>query len=405
MSVLNKIQIEKMSKDYKGVVVLGGKKCFIDDVVIGDVVNIDIYKENSKYCLAKVTNFLKKSDNRSLNCKCEYCNCGGCDLEYLSENYYYNLKSDILYSEIIKNFPYFDRNSLKVFKVGYGRRRRISLNYKDGFFGFFKKGSNDIVCIRKCINVVDDINLLIEKLSNLKLKNLSSVDITKVDNGLILNFNFFSSFDINEFKKIDYLKEYSILISYRIDGFKPIRYYCKEEPVLKLKNKNITVPEVCFLQATKESQDFMIDVVCESLGGCKRVADLYCGVGTYSFPLSEKSKVFSFEGDELMVDSINKNLFKSKIIVSRRDLFKQPLICSELNEFDGLVINPPRNGSENQCKFIAKSNVEKVVYISCSIDAFIRDTKLFANNYKLVDLYIVDQFYMSKHFEIIGVFN
>lgn len=403
-SRLNNIEIKEISKDYKGITIINDKKCFIDNVTIGDIVDIEVYKETSKYYLAKVTNYIKKSNDR-IGCKCEYNNCGGCDFECVSEEYYYKIKSEILYSNIIKNFPYFNKENLNIFKVGYGKRRRITLNYTNGVFGFFEKESNNIVHIKKCLNVVEDINLIIEKLDNLKLPNLSSLDITKIDNGIILNFNFSNSFNINELKKIEFLKPYSILISYCINQSTPIRYFIKEEPILKLGNKNIIIPEKCFLQATKESQDFMIDTVCKNLEGFKKIADLYCGVGTYSFPLSEKSKVFSFEGNELMVNSINKNSFKTKVVVSKRDLFKQPLICSELNEFDGIVINPPRNGAENQCKFIAKSKVKKIIYISCSLEAFIRDTKLFVSKYKLTNLYMVDQFYMSKHFEIIGVFE
>lgn len=403
-SILNNIEIKEISKDYKGITIINNKKCFIDNVIIGDIVDIGVYKETSKYYLAKVINFIKKSNDR-IEYKCEYNNCGGCDFECVSEEYYYKIKSEILYSNIIKNFPYFNKENLNIFKVGYGKRRRITLNYANGAFGFFEKESNNIVHIKKCLNVVEDINLIIEKLDNLKLPNLSSLDITKIDNGIILNFNFSNSFNINELKKIEFLKPYSILISYCINQSTPIRYFIKEEPILKLGNKNIIIPEKCFLQATKESQDFMIDTVCKNLEGFKKIADLYCGVGTYSFPLSEKSKVFSFEGDELMVNSINKNSFKTKIVVSKRDLFKQPLICSELNKFDGIVINPPRNGAENQCKFIAKSKVKKIIYISCSLEAFIRDTKLLTNKYKLTNLYMIDQFYMSKHFEIIGVFE
>lgn len=402
--ILNNINIENISKNYKGIVVLNNKKYFIDNVVVGDIVDIEVYKETSKYCLARVIKFVKKSLNRTEN-KCKYCNCGGCDFVYCTDEYYYNLKCNILYSEVIKNFPYFNRNDLKIFKVGYGKRRRIRLSYKNGIFGFFEKESNNIVHIKNCLNVVDDINLIIEKLDGLNLSKLSSIDIAKVDNGIILNFNFIDNFNINELKKIDFLKKYTILISYCVNESKPIRYFFQFEPVLKLNNRDIIIPEKCFLQATKESQDFMINVVCKNLENCKKIADLYCGVGTYSFPLSERSKVFCFEGDELMVNSINKNTFKTKIIISKRDLFKQPLICEELNEFDGVIINPPRNGAENQCKFIAKSKIKKFLYISCNLDAFVRDTKLFIDKYKLVDLYIVDQFYMSKHFEIIGIFE
>ena len=399
--IIKNIEITKLD-NFKGIIYINNKKCFIDNVLVGDIVDIEIYKETSRYYLAKIINFIKKSENRVENL-CKYPNCGGCELRYIKNDYYYQIKKDILYSKISKIFPYYKEENIEIFKVNEGKRRRISLNYQNGIYGFYEKNSNNIICIENCLNVVEEINLIIQKLKNVKLANLNFIDITKVDNGITLNFDFNNDFNINELKKIDFLKYFVILITYSIKS-NPIIYYCKEKPILKLKNKEIILPEKCFLQATKESQDFMINVVCDNLKDCKKVVDLYCGTGTYTFPLSENSKVFCYEGEELMTNSIKNNSFKTSINAIKRDLFNQPLTDNELNEFDGMVINPPRNGAENQCKFIAKSKVNKVIYISCNLDAFIRDTKLFSDKYKLEKLYLVDQFYMSKHFEIIGVF-
>ena len=394
----------KIQNGFTGNLFINRKKCFIDNVVENDIVDIEIYKETSKYYLAKVINFVKKSNFRIKN-KCKHCNCGGCELRYIEDDFYYKCKQNILYTNIIKNYPYFEKNDIQLFKVGENKRRRTTLNYKNGIFGFFKKNSNNIVKIDNCLNVTKNINKIIKNINGIELPNLYSVDITEVDNGVMLNFNFSNNFNINKLKKLDSIKNDVILITYCINTSNPIRYFVKEDPIIKLGNRNIIIPDKCFLQATKESQDFMIKIVCDNLKNCKKIADLYCGIGTYSFPLSLNAKVYSFEGDELMINSIKNNSFRSSINACKRDLFNQPLTNKELNDFDGIVINPPRNGAENQCKFIAKSNIKKIIYVSCNLDTFIRDTKLFIDKYKLTSLYLIDQFYMSKHFEVIGVFE
>ena len=52
--IVNNIEITAISNDYKGICEIHNKKCFVDDAVVGDVANIEIYKETSKFYCAKI---------------------------------------------------------------------------------------------------------------------------------------------------------------------------------------------------------------------------------------------------------------------------------------------------------------------------------------------------------------
>ena len=98
----------------------------------------------------------------------------------------------------------------------------------------------------------------------------------------------------------------------------------------------------------------------------------------------------------------------SKIIFSPsiRDLYKAPLKSHELQSFDTAIINPPRNGALPQIKELAKSDVQKIIYVSCSPTTFERDSKsLLGAGFKLNSLTPIDQFLWSKHLELVGVFS
>lgn len=164
------------------------------------------------------------------------------------------------------------------------------------------------------------------------------------------------------------------------------------------------------MQATSPSQDKLIEFVVENLKNSKKVADLYAGCGTFSFPLVKTAKyIGAYEGSEAMVSAIysasTKNGLDNKINATERDLFKKPLSEKELNNFDAVVINPPRNGALPQIKNISKSNINKVVMVSCNPETFKRDSKnLLQNSFKISSLQPVDQFLYSQHMEIAACF-
>ncbi len=413
--IFENIEIIDLSNDYKGIAFINNKKCFISNAIVDDIVNLEIIEEKSKYLVGKVLEYIKKSDFRNSEIKCKYFGkCGGCALQYLKEEYYYEIKKQNLLN-YIKNSGYnYDINNLEIFKVGFGKRRRINLKYSNGIYGFFEKNSKNIVDFDNCLNVVEEINEVIKIFKNFKFKNLDSLDIFYTGIVVSINMIFSDEPEINDFKQLNVFEDKNCIISYT---YSEKQNYITiigtvEDIKLNLNNLQIIVPQNCFLQVAEESQNFMINTVKkaieENLSKKSKIADLYCGIGTYSFPLAKNGcKIFSYEGDRTMIDNIKKNIITNNIkniFPYQKDLFNQPLSVRELNEFDIIIINPPRNGAENQCKNIVKSNVKKVVYISCNPQSLARDLKLFKNNgFEIKKIVMVDQFYLSEHVESIVI--
>jgi 23S rRNA (uracil1939-C5)-methyltransferase len=87
----------------------------------------------------------------------------------------------------------------------------------------------------------------------------------------------------------------------------------------------------------------------------------------------------------------------------RRDLFKAPLSAAELNRFDAVVFDPPRQGATLQSREIAASGVATVVAVSCNPGTFARDMRqLLDGGYRLLSVIPVDQFRYSAHVEIVA---
>jgi 23S rRNA (uracil1939-C5)-methyltransferase len=69
------------------------------------------------------------------------------------------------------------------------------------------------------------------------------------------------------------------------------------------------------------------------------------------------------------------------------------------------VINPPRVGvAYDQLIQIGKSDVERIIYVSCNPDTFARDCMILDKfGYSPMEIIPIDQFYGSYHIEIVAV--
>jgi 23S rRNA (uracil1939-C5)-methyltransferase len=184
----------------------------------------------------------------------------------------------------------------------------------------------------------------------------------------------------------------------------------RRPPEIAMGRARVAPPSGGFLQATAAGEEALARLVIEAVGGAKKVADLFCGVGTFSLRLAEKAEVWCVESD---VESLAAGLRAGRAATGlrpvkgeARDLFDRPLLASELNAFDAVVFDPPRAGAETQARELAKSAVPVVVGVSCNAQTFARDAKiLVSGGYALEAVTPVDQFLYSAHVELVGVFR
>lgn len=182
------------------------------------------------------------------------------------------------------------------------------------------------------------------------------------------------------------------------------------QPSVKLGKATVPLPLEAFLQPTREGEAALQDFVRESLSRCKTVADLFCGCGTFTFPLAEKARVQAVELEEPMLKALLAGAKATSglkpITTEKRNLFKRPLSAAELNPFDGVCLDPPRAGALEQAKMLAQSKVSRVAYISCDADSFARDARILIDGgFRLGPVTPVDQFLWSTHIELTGAFT
>jgi 23S rRNA (uracil1939-C5)-methyltransferase len=336
--------------------------------------------------------------------------CGGCDFLDLSEENYQELKK--------KNLGENYKDASWIW-VGPHSRRKINLQIgAKNQIGFFAKKSKDLAEIESCFvseKAISDLILPLKNLLKTQDQNLfTQISVTLFDNGLDLIFAAKKELNFSQTQKLLHFgQEKNLNISYRIkDHVAPIFITRKNQ--IFYPDFKVDLGSEIFIQATKTGLASITKIIRDFLGqnkNIKNIVDIYAGFGAYSFATIDLAKsIFAFEGDEKMVNAINKNAaangIANKLKAEVCDLFASPVHKRDLNHFDLAIINPPRNGASPQILEISKSLLKNVIYVSCNPESFARDSKILIDSgFKITNLTALDQFYSTKHLELIAIFQ
>jgi 23S rRNA (uracil1939-C5)-methyltransferase len=182
------------------------------------------------------------------------------------------------------------------------------------------------------------------------------------------------------------------------------------QPLMKIGRAQVPLPPGAFLQATAEGEATLAHLVLGHVDGAKRVADLFCGIGTFALRLAEKARVAAADSEASAVKALERAAANTSglkpVEAQTRDLFRRPFMAAELKGFDAVVFDPPRQGAEAQARELVKSAVPVVVAVSCDAATFARDARILVDGgYKFVSVTPVDQFRYSFHVEMVGKFE
>jgi len=297
--------------------------------------------------------------------------CGGCRYDFTSPDYR---------AEKIKKIDGWNLSN-EPFWTTPGARRRADFCFSGGDFGFYERGTKNIIHVDMCPNLLPEINAILPKLSALPWVGTGSALVTVCDNGIDLAINSDVPYFTREFK--DAVAKMPFIRVTWNGGI----VTQTATPKITFAGHTVDYPPNAFLQPTVQSENAMREFVAKHIEPNARVADLFCGLGNFTF-------VANADGFDVTGNGI------------KRDLFKNPLSVKMLNTYDVVIMDPPRAGALAQTKLIAESNVKKVIYVSCNPITLRRDAKILSDaGYKITATAAFDQFVGSDHWEIAVVFE
>jgi len=428
--------------DGKGIVKKNNKVIFVDGVIIGEEVEIEITYESKNQTLGKLLKIVKASPNRVK----PFCplakDCGGCSLQHIDYNKQLEFKTNHV-QDCINKFAKID---IKVkdcigMKTPFNYRNKsqvpFSMNKKEICYGFYKQDTHKIVQMDNCFIQCEDANDILKTIKSLMKKyRLNAYEEDKrrgifrhilIKKGfstnqimvvLVTNVNSFSK--RKEFVK-DLLKAYPNIktivqnINTRdtnvILGEKEIVLFGTgyiEDILLGVKFK---ISSKSFYQVNPIQTEILYSKAIElaQLNSTDRILDTYCGIGTIG--LISSKKVEEVIGVEIVKEAIKdakNNALLNKInnvnfVLDDASNFMVDLAKTS-EKIDVVFVDPPRKGCDEKfLNSLMKLSPERVVYISCNPSTLARDLNVLKEKYNIVEIQPVDMFPHTFHIETIAL--
>ncbi len=362
-------QYEIKALDYygRGIIKENDKVIFVNNALVGEIVEINIIKNKKKYMEANVSSYIKQSPLRTQP-PCPYYNkCGGCNIMHMP------------YDEQLKFKENKVKETMYKFKINtiikpiiptkqFNYRNKITLQVENKI-GLYEKQSNKIVEIKKCLLVDEKINKIIKNIKNYNGKQIviraNNEEARIVENDLFAN---------------------------------------------KMKNFNLVMSKSSFFQVNSEGMIKLYDKVLEYADVDKNsnVLDLFCGIGTIGIYISPYcKKVLGIEINEQAIENANINKKNNNIENIRFIAGDVEKIIKEIDFQPNIVIvDPPRSGLDKNCiEKLLNLKVKKIVYVSCDVITLARDLSKLSSVYNVTEITPVDMFANTYHVECVSVLH
>lgn len=391
---MNQVVIEKLDHFGRGIAKINEKIVFVPNTLKGDVVEIEIVKDNPSYALGKVVKYIEKQKRLS---PCKYSNiCGGChliDMDYsnqlefkkekIKELFKKNLGVAIILDDVITG----DKSNY---------RNKINLHIKGEKVGFYALESHDLVEIDECYITKKEINDLLPKVKNLAKNNNIDEVMIRYHNGLILSIkgNVSKDFLLKNFLDCSLI----YLNNKKIKG---------NEVTENILDKRFRVSPKSFFQVNTSVSSKMFSKVRSYIKdkSFNKALDLYCGTGVIGILISDL--VGEVVGIEVVSDAIEDANYNKKI----NNINNVSFICDKVEnridsfkDIDLVIVDPPRSGLDK--KSIANIMTiapKEIIYISCDPTTLTRDLKELRGKYDISNVSIADMFPNTYHCESITV--
>lgn len=315
----------------------------------------EVYKKQKNIHFAKIKSFSHKSELRTKSSCPHYDDCNGC--QFLHTDY----DSEISFKEnTFKRMSSFDypNSDIKAFKAPKRNhyRNRIQLHYdlnsmKIGFIDPIKK---------KILEVPDC--LMPKK-------------------------------ELNEYYQL-------FLENWKEQAFKQnkekghVELYLKDKEVKTTWNKRYS--DGGFTQVFEQMNNLLNEIVQKHLENSHNVLDLFAGDGNLSKSIKNRTIVDFYQD----IDSSNKvhlDLYQSHSL--------KEFIKKHNHPYDTFIVDPPRRGFPLLIDWINQYRPEKIIYVSCHSATMFRDIKKLKQEYKMDQMYMIDLFPSTFHFEGITVLS
>ena len=435
-----KIEITGLTHEGQGVGKIDGFVVFVDNALLGEIVDVNIIKQTKSYAVGTIAKLVKPSEKRVEPFCPVYDKCGGCSIQHMSYEEQLEFKTDTVrqslkrigglenvqvHDAIGMDSPFHYRNKVQ-YPVG-----TLGTDIK---IGFYEKASHNIIDSDVCDIQPQESNAIRDIVRDFfKAKGISIYN-ENTGKGFLRHVMVRKGFRTNEImvvlvvngKKMPKSDELVKLLCDKYENIKSIvvNVNTKNTNII-LGDKNtciygqgyisdyigkykFNISPLSFFQVNPTQTEVLYGKALEYAGltGNETVFDLYCGIGTISLFLSEKAK--KVIGVEVVPDAIEdakrnaelNDISNAEFLVGEAEKVI-PQLYDQGIRADVVVVDPPRKGCEEVLlRTLVDMQPQRIVYVSCNPSTLARDLKfLCENGFEVKEVQPVDMFPWTGHVE------
>lgn len=377
-----------------GPTALKGKRGFVPFSAPGDRVRARVVNDKQTFVEAALLQVLHPSDYRT-SPRCQYFGaCGGCDYQHITLQAQREAKRALVESTLLRQFKVIPQQGVTLIGAelpGWEYRRRISLHVDAaGNMGFYRPRSGEVVAIAQCAISSPEINraigLLVEPIGKLA-PLVAGVIIEETQQGP------------------------SILIKPRVptaendrqlDSLRGIFPSLHIESIEKRESEDAETLGH-FSQVNAAANKLLVSTICERLS-VSPILELYAGSGNFTLPLAHR-------GAQLTAVEVDKTLVRQAQLQAQEEGLQNRItflaVSTEafLRSYTPrgtILLDPPRSGAKVFAQRASPNQVERIVYVSCSVPTLGRDLQILSKNgFQVHHTDVLDMFPQTHHVETI----
>lgn len=409
MPETRRLRIDRLGAQGDGVAVCDGVPVFVPFSLPSETVDALVEGERGR-----VIGVVKPSAQRVEPVCDHFGRCGGCALQHYKAEAYRDWKRGLVQSALSMRGIATDVEPLV--SVGLGSRRRAVLTARrEGAvvrIGFHEAGSQALIDVQVCpvmaseiVNVLPGLRELVQPLVSSQTQ--ARIHVLRADNGLDVDVSGVNA-KLSSKTRAGLAEAAAALRLVRLSLDRDPLYQ-SGVPVVAAGLAQIVPPPGGFVQASALAEAAIAERAVAAFGKrARQAADLFCGVGAFSFALAAKAKVLAIDNERPAIAALEEARRRAQgvraIETRLRDLFQEPLSRKELDRFDLVLFDPPRAGAKDQASMLAKSKVPVVVAVSCNPATLARDLRMMIDGgYRLESVTPIDQFLFTHHVEAVAV--
>ena len=426
-----RVTVESLSHDGRGVAHIDGKAVFIDGALPGEEVGFEYLTTRRKFDEGRVSTIHRSSPDRVEPPCAHFGVCGGCSLQHMDPAAQIRAKQGVLLDNLGRIGDVVPGEVLPPLTgpvTGYRTRARLGVRHviKKGrvLVGFREKRSAFLADLSRCEVLhpaagrhITDLAALLEGMD--AKARIPQIEVAISDDVTALVFRHLdplNEFDLDRLRQFARNREMHIYLQPAGPDSMQLLWPASSTLHYRLEDDAIDIVfrPTDFTQVNPQINRQMVARVRQLLrvAPADRVLDLFCGLGNFTLPLARRvARVTGVEGEAGLVSRARENAAHNAIENADfhvADLEADNSLAGWARQaYDKVLLDPPRSGAAGMMDMLGRMRPGCIVYVSCHPGSLARDAGRLVNEfgYELKAAGVMDMFPHTAHVESIAVFK